>query len=106
MLFSGVREESWRRDRLQQLIRRFRRGAGELGLPLLPSDTPIQPLIIGDAQRALDVSEGLLERGILVTAIRPPTVPENTARLRITVSAAHEEQQIDRLLDALAAAVR
>ena len=101
-----VREESWRRDRLQQLIKRFREGAGELGLPLLSSDTPIQPLIIGDAQRALDVSEGLLERGILVTAIRPPTVPENTARLRITMSAAHQEQQIDRLLDALAAAVR
>jgi len=101
-----MRDESWRRDRLQQLIERFRSGAGELGLPLLPSDTPIQPLIIGAARRALEISQELLDRGILVTAIRPPTVPEHTARLRITMSAAHEDQHIDRLLDALVAVAR
>lgn len=101
-----VREETWRRDRLQQLVKRFTRGAGELGLPLLPSDTPIQPLIIGDAARALDVSERLLEQGLLVTAIRPPTVPQQTSRMRITISAAHREQHVDRLLEALAIALR
>ena len=101
-----VREESWRRDRLQQLVQRFRHGAQQLGLSLLPSDTPIQPLVIGAAPRALEASERLLEQGILVTAIRPPTVPENTSRLRITLSAAHQEQHIDRLLEALALAER
>ena len=100
-----ARDESWRRDRLQHLIERFRSGAGELGLQLLRSDTPIQPLIIGAARRALEISQELMDRGILVTAIRPPTVPEHTARLRITMSAAHKDAHIDRLLDALAAVV-
>ena len=97
-----ARSESWRRDKLQALIGRFRHGAEQLGLPLMPSRTAIQPLLLGDAQRALDAARALEARGLLVVAIRPPTVPQGQARLRITLSAAHEEAQVDRLLDALA----
>lgn len=93
--------EEWRRAHLQALIKRFRRGAEQLGLPLLDSMTPIQPLVVGDAGAALALSKGLREEGILISAIRPPTVPMGTARLRITLSAAHQEAHIDRLLDAL-----
>lgn len=96
-----LRDESWRREHLAGLIRRFRDGASALGLPLMDSPTPIQPLLIGDSERALQLSAGLRERGIMVTAIRPPTVPKNTARLRVTLSAAHSETDVDRLLEAL-----
>jgi 8-amino-7-oxononanoate synthase len=72
-----------------------------LGLQLMDSSTPIQPLLVGDSARAMQLSAGLRERGILVTAIRPPTVPQGTARLRVTLSAAHSEADIDRLLEAL-----
>jgi 8-amino-7-oxononanoate synthase len=96
-----ARHEEWRRMHLQDLIKRFRRGAKQLGLPLLNSRTPIQPLMVGDAGAALVLSEGLRKEGILISAIRPPTVPNGTARLRITLSAVHEEAHIDRLLDAL-----
>jgi len=96
-----VQAESWRREKLQALVQRFRRGASELGLPLLDSFTPIQPLVLGDAGRALSVSQRLRQEGFLISAIRPPTVPEGTARLRITFSALHEEQHVDQLLAAL-----
>jgi len=96
-----VREEGWRRQHLNQLIARFRTGATALGLPVMASCTPIQPLLLGDAARAMRWSEGLSDQGLLVTAIRPPTVPPGSARLRVTLSAAHTEQQIDRLLQAL-----
>jgi 8-amino-7-oxononanoate synthase len=96
-----VREEHWRRERLQALVRRFREGAAQLGLVLADSITPIQPLIIGEAAAALRLSGELRMRGILITAIRPPTVPPGSARLRITFSAAHTETQVDRLLGAL-----
>ncbi len=96
-----LRDESWRRGRLRALIQRFRAGAAERGLPLMDSETAIQPLPAGDAARASAWSEGLRRRGILVSAIRPPTVPEGGARLRVTLSAAHQEAQVDRLLDAL-----
>ncbi len=101
-----VQEEGWRREKLQALIARFRAGAGRLGLPLMDSPTPIQPILVGDPQRALSMSAALEERGILVSAIRPPTVPEGTARLRVTLSAAHSEAQVDRLLEALDAVAR
>ncbi len=90
-----------RRERLAALIRRFREGAAQLGLQLMASKTPIQPIVVGEAARAVAISEALLQRGILVTAIRPPTVPAGSARLRVTLSAVHGEAQVDRLLDAL-----
>jgi len=98
-----ARQEEWRRQRLRDWIHRFRTGAEQLGLPLMPSQTPIQPLLVGDAERALRLNKSLLQHGLLISAIRPPTVPTGTARLRITLSAAHQEIHIDRLLDALAA---
>ncbi len=96
-----ARAEDWRREHLYRLIRRFRAGATQLGLPLAESVTPIQPLMAGSSQQALAWAKALEEHGILVTAIRPPTVPEGTARLRISLSAAHTETMVDRLLDAL-----
>lgn len=93
--------EDWRRTRLHALIARFRAGAAQLGLPLAASTTPIQPLIAGSAPRALALSRHLERAGLLVAAIRPPTVPEGQARLRITLSAAHDEAAVDRLLEAL-----
>lgn len=96
-----LRDESWRREHLAALISRFREGAVALGLQLMDSPTPIQPVLIGDSERAMQLSAGLRRRGILITAIRPPTVPRNTARLRITLSAAHSEADVDRLLEAL-----
>ena len=93
--------ENWRRDKLKALADRFRLGAGQLGLQLLASTSAIQPIIIGDSQRAVDISNSLLNAGFLVSAIRPPTVPKGSARLRVTFSALHEEFQVDQLLDAL-----
>ncbi len=90
------------RLRLEGHIRSLRQGAAERGIELLPSVTAIQPLLIGDASAALAVSGALERRGYLVTAIRPPTVPAGTSRLRITLSAAHEPEQVTGLLDALA----
>ena len=99
-----VREDDWRRAHLQQLIERFRSGARQLGLTLGDSQTPIQPLLVGAAGRALQLSQSLRERGILISAIRPPTVAEGSSRLRITFSAAHSEAQVEQLLAALDAA--
>jgi len=96
-----VRDEPWRRDKLQELVAHWREGAGRLGLPVRESQTAIQPLMIGDNDRAVAISEALLERGFLASAIRPPTVPEGSARLRITLTAAHEKRDIDRLLSAM-----
>ncbi|MEN8177971.1 MAG: aminotransferase class I/II-fold pyridoxal phosphate-dependent enzyme, partial [Pseudomonadota bacterium] len=97
-----AREESWRRERLKHLISRFRQAAEQLDLPLLASETPIQPILAGSAKRAMDWSRLLKTYGILVSAIRPPTVPEGSARLRITFSALHTDEHLERLLDALA----
>ncbi len=93
-----IKQESWRRDKLQQLIQQFRDGAAQLGLPLMPSQTAIQPLLIGDDKTALKLGQDLEQQGILVGIIRPPTVPKNTARLRITLSAAHDVWHIEQLL--------
>ncbi len=97
-----VQREPWRRAHLQSLITHFRTRAAALGLVLMDSSSPIQPLLLGDEARALAVSEQLAARGLLVIAIRPPTVPAGSSRLRITLSAAHSLADVDRLLDALA----
>jgi len=97
--------EGWRREHLAALIAQFRAGAQALGLRLLDSPTPIQPVLVGDAGAALAAAARLRERGILVTAIRPPTVPPGSARLRVTLSAAHTPEQVERLLAALAVAL-
>jgi 8-amino-7-oxononanoate synthase len=99
---SLVREETWRREHLADLIQRFRHGARQLDLPLMESSSAIQPLLVGDAARAVALSERLRHNGLLIGAIRPPTVPAGTSRLRITLSAAHSAAQVDRLLEQLA----
>jgi 8-amino-7-oxononanoate synthase len=98
-----VIEDDWRREKLQVLIERFRSGAGQLGLQLGESSTPIQPWIVGDTEQAVALSARLREEGVLISAIRPPTVPQGTARLRITFSAAHDEDDVDRLLSIIEA---
>ncbi len=77
-------------------------GAADMDLPLLPSTSAIQPLLVGSASKAMELSAALRQAGILVAAIRPPTVAPGQSRLRITFSAAHNEQQLDRLLSVLA----
>ncbi|MEO6078192.1 MAG: 8-amino-7-oxononanoate synthase [Steroidobacteraceae bacterium] len=100
-----VIEEGWRRERLASLVARFHSGAAQLSLPLLPSPTAIQPILLPGAARCMAASSYLLARGFWVSAIRHPTVPAGTERLRVTLSAGHTEQQIDALLDALHACV-
>ncbi len=89
------------RTHLQALIEQLRAGLQDLPWSLMPSQTAIQPLLVGDNEAALQLSAGLRERGIWVAAIRPPTVPQGTARLRITLSAAHQAADVDRLIGAL-----
>ena len=98
-----ARQEHWRRQQLTDLIHRFRQGAQQLGLKLLDSSTPIQGLVLGDNNAAITLANKLYDKGILVSAIRPPTVPVNSARLRITFSAQHQEQDVDNLLNCLEA---
>lgn len=90
-----------RRSHLQGLIERFRREAIALGYELMPSRTPIQPIMVGNNRTALALSQALEASGLLVTAIRPPTVPAGEARLRVTFSAAHSYEQLDCLMQAL-----
>ncbi|MFR0309162.1 aminotransferase class I/II-fold pyridoxal phosphate-dependent enzyme, partial [Escherichia coli] len=97
-----LRSEGWRREHLNRLVARFREGAARIGLTLMASPTPIQPVLVGSSERALRLSALLRERGILVGAIRPPTVPTGSARLRITLTASHSDAQLERLLEALA----
>lgn len=97
--------ETWRREKLADLSQRFRRGAEQAGLSLLPSHSAIQPVSIGDSHLAVEIGHRLFEDGFLIGAIRPPTVPQGSARLRVTFSALHEEQQVDRLLESLSKAL-
>jgi 8-amino-7-oxononanoate synthase len=99
-----VLADDWRRQHLQFLIGHFKQGAALRGLDLMPSDSPIQPMLIGDSQVALNVAASLQQQGFLVIAMRPPTVRPGTSRLRITLNAAHQAAQLDALLDAVAVA--
>jgi 8-amino-7-oxononanoate synthase len=102
---SLAQREPWRRERVLALTQRFRSAAREHRLPLASSTTPIQPILLGSAEASLTASRRLLESGFWVAAIRPPTVPRNTARLRVTLSAAHTESQVDALVEALSRCV-
>jgi 8-amino-7-oxononanoate synthase len=97
-----IRVDTDRRARLLASIGRFREGARALPWQSVPSPTAIQPLIVGDASSAVALSQRLAERGVWVPAIRPPTVPAGTARLRVSLTALHTDEDIDRLLAALA----
>lgn len=99
-----ARFEGWRRDRLAHSIAHFRDGAAARGIRLLASRTPIQPVWVGDSSDALALAARLEEAGFFVPAIRPPTVPDGSARLRVAISALHAECDVERLLDAIAAA--
>jgi 8-amino-7-oxononanoate synthase len=94
-------DEPWRRERVQALTQHWRRAASAQGLPLAESPSPIQPLMVGESARAVALSEALMNEGFWVSAIRPPTVPLDTARLRISFSAAHAEADVDALAECL-----
>ncbi|RVU83778.1 8-amino-7-oxononanoate synthase [Leucothrix sargassi] len=96
-----IQAEPWLRAQLDKNIQQFKHGAAELGLTMMPSDTAIQPIMVGDSETAIHYSQQLMKQGIMVTAIRPPTVPKGEARLRVTLSASHTETQIEQLLVAL-----
>lgn len=96
-----IRDEAWRRTHLAELIAALKSGLTGSGARLAPSATPVQPLIVGANATALAFADALRERGILVPAIRPPTVPVGTARLRISLSAAHSFEDVHKLVEAL-----
>jgi 8-amino-7-oxononanoate synthase len=97
--------ESWRRARVLALTRRFRVLAAEAGISLAVSETPIQPILVGGADDAVEASQRLLERGYFVAAIRPPTVPVGSSRLRVALSAAHRDADVEALVASLAEVV-
>lgn len=97
-----ARRDDWRRERLRELVALFREGASRFGLDLMPASTPIQPVLCGSEARALAMSAAVERAGFMVTAIRPPTVPEGGSRLRVTLSALHTPQQVHGLLAAIA----
>ena len=101
-----LQEQHWRREHLRDLISFFRSESKQLGLELMASSTPIQPVFAGDAKKAIEMSQSLADQGIMITAIRPPTVPKGTSRLRITFSAAHTRKHVERLLEALGKTIR
>jgi 8-amino-7-oxononanoate synthase len=96
-----IKDEDWRRQRIQQLITQLQQGMKALDWTLLKSNTPIQPIIVGDNHAVMKLNDALLAEDIWVSAIRPPTVPANTARLRISLSASHTESDVERLVKTL-----
>ncbi len=98
-----IQQESWRREKLQDLIFYFLEKSKSLGLKIISEDpTPIKSILIGNNLEALEIQDQLLNQNIFVSAIRPPTVPIHTARLRISLSCVHEKSQIDQLLNLIA----
>ncbi|NHI01880.1 8-amino-7-oxononanoate synthase [Oceanimonas sp. MB9] len=100
-----VRQADDRRAHLRDLVARFRAGVAGLPLQLLPSATAIQPLVVGEETATLKLADALKQQGLWIGAIRPPTVPKGSARLRITLSAAHTRADVQRLIDALHSAL-
>jgi 8-amino-7-oxononanoate synthase len=100
-----ARFEDWRRDKLRRLIAHFCHGARERGIAVLESRTPIQPVVVGASKAALVAMQSLQAQGFFVPAIRPPTVAQGKARLRVVLSARHEEADVEQLLNALARAI-
>jgi 8-amino-7-oxononanoate synthase len=96
-----AQREPWRRERVLALTARFRKAAREAGVALLDSNTPIQPVVLGSSEAALQAQQELLDAGFRVVAIRAPTVPRGSERLRVTLSAAHSESQVDALVERL-----
>jgi 8-amino-7-oxononanoate synthase len=96
-----LQQEDWRRERLNELVHEFRAGAQKIGLELLDSPTAIQPVILGDERSALNMSAALEDQGLLITPIRPPTVPAGSSRLRITFTATHTDTDLEQLLTGL-----
>lgn len=101
-----VKTETWRRDKLNALIKYFRDACDAENIPLMPSTTPIQPVQVGEESKALALSAELMAAGFWVSAIRPPTVPEGSSRLRVTLTASHEQDDVARLVDALACGLK
>ena len=99
--FDVLEKESWRREKLQSLIYYFHTKIESLSIEFTKNPSPIQIIMIGSSEKAMVASEKLRQKGILVAAIRPPAVPLNTARLRITLCAEHNEKDIDLLVDSL-----
>ena len=96
-----IQTEAWRREKLNENVTYFRSQAEQAHIPLAPSSTPIQPVIIGDNQTTLKISQNLFQKGFMVVAIRPPTVAVGEARLRITLMTDHTKEDMDRLIDCL-----
>ena len=103
--FELVSREAWRRKKLAGLVDQFKNQCHQRGIPLMESSTAIQPVIIGDNDKALAIAERLKQQGLLVFAIRSPTVANGSERLRVTLSAAHDEADIDVFTDVLAEAL-
>jgi 8-amino-7-oxononanoate synthase len=101
-----IQRESWRRKSLLDLVHYFQRCASQLEIPFMESISPIQLIMLGSNQRSLAISQLLLSKGIFVKAIRPPTVPKASARLRISLTSEHTREQIDFLMEALANALK
>jgi len=96
-----IREDGQSRRQLQEKAEYLRREIKSFGFDTMNSSTPIIPILIKDSVRAKKMSQLLLDKGIFVQAIRPPTVPKDTARLRLTVMATHTQEDLEKLLNAL-----
>ena len=90
-----IQAETWRRERLHRLCADFRAHLAGLGFTLLSEEGPIVPVLVGEAHQSVAMAEALLRQGVLAPAMRPPTVPENTSRIRLTVTAAHGEEELE-----------
>jgi 7-keto-8-aminopelargonate synthetase-like enzyme len=96
-----MRDEPARQERLRILARTTREQLSRAGFVLPPGDSPIIPIILGEEERTLDAAKKLRQRGLLVMAIRPPTVPPGSSRLRVSLSCEHTDAEIQALIDSI-----